>query len=423
MERKDVSCDVLVIGAGLAGMAASLFALEKGLVTAQAGLPGETLFASSVLDLMAVTPIEEGRLWEDPFAAIAAEIAQNPAHPYAKVARKDIEAAFGAFTGFLAQAGMPYAGRDGRNVEILTPVGTSKRTYRVPESMWKAVLAMEEKAPCLIVDFEGLKGFSARQIAETQKADWPGLRFVRLDFPGMTGDLYVEKMAFALEGESVRQALAEAVRPHIGDAAYVAFPAVLGHYRPGKVFAEMERLLGVGIFEIPTMPPGVTGLRLKAAFEEGLAGKGLKSLFQKLVLGCRVEEDGSFLFSMGRNAEEFTVRAKAAILASGRFFGKGLKAERELVREAVFGLPVEQPKGRAAWHQKDMFDQAGHPINRAGIVTDARLRPLGADGLPAFPNLYAAGSILAGQDWIRMKCGAGTALATAYAAVNDIAAG
>jgi len=423
MERKDVSCDVLVIGAGLAGMAASLFALEKGLVTAQAGLPGETLFASSVLDLMAVTPIEEGRLWEDPFAAIAAETAINPAHPYAKMARRDIEAAFDAFTGFLGRAGMPYMGLPGENVEILTPVGTRKRTYRVPASMWKAVAAMKEKAPCLIVDFEGLKGFSARQIAETQGANWPGLRHARIPFPGMTGDLYVEKMAFALEGEGPREALAEAVRPLVGDAAYVAFPAILGHYRPGKVFAEMERLLGAQIFEIPTMPPGVTGLRLKAAFEEGLLAMGLTSLFQKLVIGFSVEPDGSFLFSMGRSSEEFTVRAKAAILATGRFFGKGLRAERELVRETVFGLPVEQPKGRAAWHRQEMFDQRGHPVNRAGLVADMRLRPLGADGLPAFPNLYAAGSILAGQDWTRMKCGAGTALATAYAAVNDIAAG
>ena len=131
----------------------------------------------------------------------------------------------------------------------------------------------------------------------------------------MTGDLYVEKMAFALEGEGPCEALAEAVRPLIKDAAYVAFPAILGHYRPGKVFAEMERLLGAQIFEIPTMPPGVTGLRLKAAFEEGLLAMGLTSLFQKLVIGFSVEPDGSFLFSMGRSSEEFTVRAKAAILS------------------------------------------------------------------------------------------------------------
>jgi len=39
-------------------------------------------------------------------------------------------------------------------------------------------------------------------------------------------------------------------------------------------------------------------------------------------------------------------------------------------------------------------------------------------GQPAFENLFAAGSILAHQDWMRQKCGAGLAIATAYSAVK-----
>ena len=37
---------------------------------------------------------------------------------------------------------------------------------------------------------------------------------------------------------------------------------------------------------------------------------------------------------------------------------------------------------------------------------------------PAFKLLFVAGSILAHQDWMRMKCGSGLAIATAYGAVN-----
>ena len=36
----------------------------------------------------------------------------------------------------------------------------------------------------------------------------------------------------------------------------------------------------------------------------------------------------------------------------------------------------------------------------------------------AFENVFAAGSVLAHQDWIRTKSGAGLAIATAYGAVN-----
>jgi glycerol-3-phosphate dehydrogenase subunit B len=34
--------------------------------------------------------------------------------------------------------------------------------------------------------------------------------------------------------------------------------------------------------------------------------------------------------------------------------------------------------------------------------------------------LFAIGSILAHQDWIRMKCGSGLAIATAYGAVKAL---
>ena len=36
------------------------------------------------------------------------------------------------------------------------------------------------------------------------------------------------------------------------------------------------------------------------------------------------------------------------------------------------------------------------------------------------PRLYAAGIVLANQDWVRQRCGAGVAIATAYKAVLSI---
>jgi glycerol-3-phosphate dehydrogenase subunit B len=71
-------------------------------------------------------------------------------------------------TGFLDEAGHPYMGYPDKNARLVTPVGTIKRTFRVPATMWAGVLALEEKAPCLIVDIQGLRGFSAAQIVGTR---------------------------------------------------------------------------------------------------------------------------------------------------------------------------------------------------------------------------------------------------------------
>jgi glycerol-3-phosphate dehydrogenase subunit B len=109
------------------------------------------------------------------------------------------------------------------------------------------------------------------------------------------------------------------------------------------------------------------------------------------------------------------------ILATGRFLSGGLTAERTGLREPLFDLAVAQPPTRADWHRDDCFDPRGHAINRAGVLVDDDFRPLDATGAPVHGRLFAAGSILAGQDWVRQRCGAGLAIATAWRAVEGVA--
>ena len=48
--KKPIRCDVTIIGTGMAGMAASLFAVNRGLSVVQVGFTGEIIFASGYLD-------------------------------------------------------------------------------------------------------------------------------------------------------------------------------------------------------------------------------------------------------------------------------------------------------------------------------------------------------------------------------------
>jgi glycerol-3-phosphate dehydrogenase subunit B len=80
---------------------------------------------------------------------------------------------------------------------------------------------------------------------------------------------------------------------------------------------------------------------------------------------------------------------------------------------------LHQPETRAQWHRENFLDRRGHQINQAGLEIDDHFRPLGFNGKPAFNTLFAAGSILAHQDWKRMKCGSGLAVATAFGAVKS----
>lgn len=418
---ESIRCELTVIGTGMAGMACGLFAANRGLPTVLVGSSGEIILASGLLDLMGVHPVSEKHLWLDPWAGIDALVRDIPNHPYAHLRKKDIQAAFDELLFFLQNAGLPYYRRRNRNAVVLTSLGTVKSTYCVPQTMWAGVAALEKKRPCLLVDIRGLKGFSARLIADTLGDKWPGLRATPISFPGTdnVNEVYPEHLANALVLSQNRERLAQVVRPQVKDAQIVGMPAILGLYQTSRVIADLEKLIGVPVFEIPTIPPSVPGLRLKEAFERGLRSKGIKYFSQKRVLEVNQKAGGDFELSVGGEATEYTLESKGVILASGRFIGGGLHADRKRIRETIFDLPVHQPENRTEWHREDFLDPRGHPINRAGLEIEDTFRPLDRDGRPAFSRLFAAGSILAHQDWKRMKCGAGLAIATAFGAVKS----
>jgi glycerol-3-phosphate dehydrogenase subunit B len=414
--------DVCVIGTGLAAMAATLFSANRDLSTVQVGHTGEIIFTSGLLDLMGVHPVNEKHLWRDPWAAIDAVVNDIPNHPYARVEKEDIQSAFDELLAFLNDVGLTYHRRINNNSDVLTSLGTIKPTYAVPQTMWKGVEALAQKPACLLIDIRGLKGFSARQIAAALQPDWSDLQTAHISFPDADhlGEVYTEHMASALVLSPNREKLARVVRPHVNEAQIIGIPAILGLYRTNEVVSHLEELIGVPIFEIPTIPPSVPGLRLKEAFERGLRPKEVTYFSQKRVLQVRHTADGLFEIDIGRTDPERIVYAKTIILASGRFIGGGLHADRKRIKETIFDFPVYQPGHRTEWHRREFLDSRGHLINQAGLEVDDSFRPLDDSGRPVFETLFAAGSILAHNDWKRMKCGAGVAIATAFGAVQSL---
>jgi len=311
--------------------------------------------------------------------------------------------------------------RPNQNIEVLTSIGNRKSTYCVPHTMWNGVQALEKKPASLLLDIRGLKGYSARQIAAALTPQWPDIRTVRISFPdtGHLNEVYPEHMANGLILPENREKLAQTLRPHIKDAQLVGLPAILGLYRTQEVVSDLQEMLGVPVFEIPTIPPSIPGLRLKEAFERGLRAQGVEYLSQKRVLAVRQPADGKFEVDLGRTTPELIVQSRGIILASGRFIGGGLYAGRIRIRETIFDLPVYQPANRADWHRRDFLDTRGHLVNRAGVQVDDSFRPVNHSGQPAFKTLFAAGSLLAHNDWKRLKCGAGVAIASAFGAVQS----
>ena len=408
--------ELAVIGSGIAGFAASIFALNRGISTAQVGNTGAVAYTTGYLDLLG-QPDGVPHTMTDPWQALQTLRTSSPQHPLSRIAATDIQQAFAEFTAFLTEFGLTYTSPGKQNIMALSPIGTLKPTLCVPLTMAAGPQALADKAACVIVDIHGLKGFSGTEMVANLRTQWPALSTRRISFPDMErGEVYPEVMARALQVPATRARLAELLKGVAGHATVMGLPAILGMHDPDQVHAELERLTGLTIFEIPTMPPAVAGLRLRELFEQALPQRGATLIPQQKVTALTLAADAATL-ELSDSYGAIRIHAQAVILATGRFLSGGLDAHPDGITEHLLNLPVTQPSSRAEWYRERYTDPRGHPIHRAGIEVDHRFRPLRKDASIFHERLFAVGSILAHHDWIRSRSGAGIAIATAYQAV------
>ncbi|MCP4996361.1 MAG: anaerobic glycerol-3-phosphate dehydrogenase subunit B [Gammaproteobacteria bacterium] len=405
-----------VIGSGLAGFAASIFALDRNIPCTQIGNTGAIAYTTGYLDLFGS---HQHQLLNSPWEGLDRLRESEPDHPLSRITKKEIQTAFSQFVQTITEMGISYTPAGDHNLYALSPAGTVKPTLSVPRTMLPGVDAKKNNTKTLIIDFAGLQGFSAKEFVANFSNTWPQLSASTLTFPGMEGgsQIFTEVMARALEVPAHREQFAKRIKAVVDDAELVGMPAIMGIHKPDHVHAELERLVGLPLFEIPTIPPSVPGIRLREMFEQAFPARGLTLVPQQKVERLELNNKNATLY-LHDNFGKVVIEAETVILATGRFLSGGLQAGRHSVRENLLDIPVIQPEHREDWYQAHYFDPRGHPINRSGIEVDDSFRPLNSHGKPISKHLFAAGILLAHQDWVRQRCGAGIAIASAYKAVE-----
>ncbi len=410
--------ELAVIGAGIAGCAASIFAQNRGIKTIQIGNTGALAYTSGYFDLLG---IDQTNLIRDPWQGLDALRQQQPDHPYSKINNEEIRKAFIEFVTALKDMGLNYTVPSDSNLMAMSPAGTFKPTYCMPSTMSQFTQAMLSRAKVLFIDFMGLEGFSAQEIVANLTSQWSGLRAQRIAFPEMESgaQVYPEVMARALEVPATLEKLSLQIKQMAEDAEYIALPAILGIHRPDYIHTQMEKLIGLPVFEIPTIPPAVAGIRLREMLEQKLVARGASVITQQKVES--VEFKGKAIqLSHQDHYGSVLIEADNMLLASGRFLSGGLNADQQHIHETLIDLPIQQPDTRGQWFSDEYFDPKGHAVNRSGILVNEKFQVVNHQHEVVDPRLYAAGIVLANQDWIRQRCGAGIAISSAYKAVLSI---
>ena len=407
--------DAIVIGAGLAGLTAALRVADDGqrvLVVAKG--VGGTHLAPPTIDALGYVDGPVAR----PADALADFVAASPEHPYARVGPETIRAGLEWLTGRFGELG--YRGGLDENVLLPTAVGVAKPTALVPETM--AGGDLRAGGSFVFVGLRGLKDFYPAYLADNlARTASVSARAVELA-PDLGGEGDVSGPGFArrFEQPEFRDLVLRELEPQLGADELVGFPAVLGLGRAGRVWRELETRLERRVFEVPTLPPSVGGARLFEAFAAALRRAGARVVIGSPVSGA--EADGRRLdgVTVETAARPYTHRARSFVLATGGFASGALHLDSHgQLSETVLDLPVAgAPAGGAPRFAPGYFDE--HPLAGAGIAVDDELRPLGADGGPAFENLHAAGAILGGATPWKEASGNGISLATGYAAASAI---
>ncbi len=410
--------DVLVIGAGLAGLTAAWQAAgpDKKVQVLAKGW-GATHWHSGCIDLLGYWPLDADAAVTNPLQAIAQLIQEKPQHPYALTGLDNIVAALSAFQDLCAEAGYPLEGTPEKNWLLPTAVGTFRPTCLAPQTMTAGDLSSD--AAMLLVGFKQFVDFYPHVAADNLTQQGIPAEYVMLDLPALARQHRLTSVVLAnmMEQAAFRQEVAQALKPKLGTAARVGFPAVLGLREATAVWQAMSDLLERPVFEIPTLPPSVAGIRLHHILRDAIQAEGGWVFDGMEAVGA--EKDGGrvtavFTETAARNRAH---RAENYVLSTGGILGGGIYASYQGgVKEVVFDLPVNAPDNHLDWFHTDFMDKRGHPIYQTGISVNEQFQPVNGSEQPLLSNLFAAGTTLAHCEPIQERSFEGIALVTGYVA-------
>lgn len=414
--------DVAVVGSGLAALTAARAVQQAGreVTLIWPGL-SSLYFLYATIDVLGYATADALEPVTDPLTGVEQLVASQPDHPYARAGRAALEAGIELVCAWLAKAGLDWTGSLHKNVLLPTATGTPKPACLVPTSMVSGDLGRAE--PIAFCGFDGYQDFSPELAAANLGREWTAgggrVSALRVPLPGFSGDRLFTSIDVARSFESsiFRDDVARRVRERVFGSTRVGMPAVLGLTRPDDVFLAFAEAVGHPVFEIPTVPPSVAGLRLFDRLRKHLQETGVD--FVQAAPAHRAEvRDGRcariWVKSAGR---EHPIEARAFVLALEDWVDGALRAGVRQVRDPFFGSLVAEHAEPIHRTSESFF--APHGFAAIGLPVTARLQPADENGRARADNVFLAGGAIAGYDPTGTKSRGGMAVATGYRAAQE----
>jgi len=211
-----------------------------------------------------------------------------------------------------------------------------------------------------------------------------------------------------------RARFAAELAPALAADESVALPAVVGLRDPHGAWSDLQQRLGRAVFEIPTLPPSVPGMRMFEVLQAAL-----RRARGRLVLGSEVvgsEREGRRVAAVRARAAGRDLRydARWIVLATGGFASGAIELDsRWVTQERVLGLPLRGVPGPGESRFVSTYLEE-QPMARVGVAVDAGLHAEDVD------NVLVVGAALPGAAPWREGSGEGIALSSGYRAAEAV---
>ncbi len=430
--RNIPTVDILVVGAGLSGLVVAWQAAQRGKrVHVVAKGWGATHWHTGCIDILGYSATSNQNPVLSPEASLNRLCQDQPQHPYAilisQAGLDSLRQALESFKVLCQQAGYPLHGTLERNWLLPTALGTLRPTCLAPETMIAGAVDPTKpdlSTPILVVGFRQFPDFYPGLIASNLAIQGISARPYIVDLPCLTQRRLVTGRVLAayFEQAEFRQLITQALKGQLTEIGRIGFPAVFGLKDSLKIKQDLENQLGLPVFEIPTLPPSIPGIRLFNLLVTAIEQYGGRVYDGMQVVSANTYQDrltALWTEAAGRPKAHY---ARQFILATGGILGGGIQTNYQGdIWEPAIGLPIRNPfNGTAEWFLPEFLSatlndsSTGHPIYRVGIRVDQQFQPVDSTGKRLYQNLYVVGASLPNADGIREHSLEGIGLATGY---------
>lgn len=432
--------DVLVVGAGLAGLVAAWRLAQTGKKTRCITKGwGAHYWSSGCIDVLGYLPSLPDKPVLQLRQAVRQLVGHNPQHPYAICGESGLFESLVAFRDLCTRHGYPYLAVDDNDVlaqNWLLPsaIGSLRPTCLAPASMVAAdCRSPQSSPPMLLVGFDAFLDFFPHLAAANLRLQDVNAQAVSLDLPVLQARKFVTSRVLAqlFEQAEFRAQVCKAILSRLSALGLVqgnlriGFPALLGLKPDLHIWNDLQDRLGGPVFELPGLPPSIPGIRLHQLLLCEIEAHGGGVLEGMLVSGRVIQNRSVVSITTEAAARSKSHRAQEYILATGGILGGGLYLEPPSsglpprLSEMVFQAPAYIPSQPQLIHP-DFLHHQGHPLFLAGLPVNEHFRPLDPSGQVLLENVSVVGGAIASADPLRERSLEGIALATAHKAAGLI---